>query len=55
MRKAEDVKNYGRAHQAGKAIFYGATNIQLACGEVLQDMKYKFNPQWEPGFCTVSV
>lgn len=55
MRKASEIKDYGRANQPLEAVFYGATNMHLACGEVLQNLKHNINPQWEPGFTTVSV
>ena len=55
MRKALEIAEYGRANQPLEAIFYGATNMHLACGEVLQNLKHNINPQWEPGFTTVSV
>jgi hypothetical protein len=55
LRKHEDVKNYGRANQPGESIFYCSTNMNLACGEVLQDMKYAFQPKYEARYATVSV
>ena len=55
LRKHEDVKSFGRANQPGESIFYCSTNMNLACGEVLQDMRYSFQPKYEAGFATVSV
>ena len=55
LRKPNDVKSFGRANQPEESIFYCSTNMNLACGEVLQDMKYSFQPKYEAGFATVSV
>jgi RES domain len=55
LRKHQDVKSFGRANQPGESIFYCSTNMNLACGEVLQDMRYSFQPKYEAGFATVSV
>jgi hypothetical protein len=55
LRKHKDVKSFGRANQPGESIFYCSTNMNLACGEVLQDLRYSFQPKYEVGFATVSV
>jgi hypothetical protein len=55
LRKHSDVKSFGRANQPGESIFYCSTNMNLACGEVLQDIRYSFKPKYEAGFATVSV
>ncbi len=55
LRKHKDVKSFGRANQPEESIFYCSTNMNLACGEVLQDIRYSFQPNYEVGFATVSV
>lgn len=55
MPPLEFIKKYGRANAPRERIFYSATSSKLACGEVLQNLKYSFNPKREIGIVTVSL
>lgn len=55
MAPSKCIEDFGRANEPEERIFYSANNLQLACGEVLQDLKYKFNPNNEFGYTTVSL
>ncbi len=54
MKQKENVFNYGRVNCPNESVFYCASNFELACSEVLQNIKYSFNPQKEIGITTVS-
>lgn len=49
------ISKYGRANAPRERIFYSANTSKLACGEVLQNLKYSFNPKNEIGVVTVSL
>lgn len=49
------IKKYGRANKPGERIFYCASNFKLAAFEVIQDLKYSFNPSREVAFLTIGI
>jgi hypothetical protein len=54
LKPKHKVDDFGRANRPYEAVFYCADNFELACGEVLQNIKYSFNPKGEIGITTVS-
>ena len=55
IRDSKYISSFGRANQPKEAVFYAASNLEMACCEVLQDLKYSFNPKREIGLTTVGV
>lgn len=55
MPPIEKITKYGRANSPKERIFYSSQNRKLACGEVLQDLKYLSNPVTETRIVTISV
>lgn len=55
INKPENITEFGRAHEPYNPVFYCSSNSKLACGEVLQNLKYSFNPKKEMAFATVSI
>ena len=55
INKPENITDFGRAHEPHVPVFYCSSNLKLACGEVLQNLKKSFNPKKEMAFTTVSI
>lgn len=55
LNKPDNITEFGRANKPHEPIFYCSSNVKLACAEVLQSLKNKFNPKNEVGLTTVSV
>jgi hypothetical protein len=51
----EKLITYGRANRPYNQVFYCASNYELAIFEVIQNLKYNYNPQWQVVFLTVGV
>lgn len=52
---AELISKYGRLNKPNERVFYCASNFKLAAFEVIQDLKYSFNPSREVAFLTIGI